>query len=173
MAPRPSSSRRRPAVIAVTASAAVLLAIPIDAVAQASDDLLLRAMVQNLGEVLNVSPLQAGDRESGADLNVYGTVTVRQNGPHRLQVLLTELHTSLGPGGREVVNDVFARVDDALILLGTETWVTLATGPGTPGLVHSVAFLVRWGPDAPRRPADALALPLSYQVVPLDDDGLK
>lgn len=143
---------------------------PIQAAAQSTGQTTVRAEVGSVGEVLDVSLLTPGAREPTADLNVHGTVTVRHNGPHRLQVTLSEPFTVPGPGGSPVVNDVFARVDGGLILLDTDTWVTVATGPATPGLTYPVAYFVAWGRNAPRRPEDATMLPLIYRVVPPAND---
>lgn len=159
---------RAPIVLLLAHSAVV--GMPATASAQVSEASPVRATVQNLGTVLAVSPLQPGAREAGGDLNVHGTVTVRQNGAHGLQVRLSEPHD---PQGRPAASDVFARVGDALILLDTEAWVTLAAGPGTPAMTHAVAYLVVWARNAPRRPADAVNVPLEYRVIPLDSDDTR
>lgn len=160
----------RAPIVLLLAHAAVVGGIPTTAGAQVSEVSPVRATVQNLGTILAVSPLEPGAREPGGDLNVHGTVTVRQNGAHGLQVRLVEPHN---PRGRPAASDVFARVGDALIPLDTDAWVTLATGPGTPAMTHAVAYLVVWARNAPRRPADALDLPLAYRVILLDADDTR
>jgi hypothetical protein len=124
------------------------------------------ANVASVGVVLAVSPLQSGPREPSGDLQVSGTVTVRQNGSFQLQVRLTTPFTTRD-GANTVVNEVLVRVPGgAWEPLGTGTWVTVATGPGTASTVTSVRYLIRWGPTSPKNPRPALSLPLEYQVVP-------
>ena len=126
----------------------------------------VRANVASVGVVLAVSPLQSGPREQSGDIQVGGTVTVRQNGPFLLQVRLTTPFTTRD-GANTVVNEVFARVPGrAWEPLGTGTWVTVATGSGTERTVTSVGYLIQWGPTSPKNPRSALSLPLEYQVVP-------
>lgn len=125
------------------------------------------AIVPSLGAVLAISSLATGDREPGGDLTVSGTVTTRQNGPYRLQVRLTQLFLDKETSAHPVLNQVFARLPSgSWQVLGTVTWVTIATGPGSASTVNSVAYRIQWGQGSTKNPQFALSIPVEYQVVP-------
>jgi hypothetical protein len=127
----------------------------------------ITAIVPSLGAVLAISPLVAGDREPGGDVNVSGTVTTRQNGPYRLQVRLTELFLDKETSAHPVLNQVLARLPSgSWQVLGTVTWVTIATGPGSASTVNPVAYLVQWGQGSTKNPQFAVSIPVEYRVVP-------
>lgn len=123
------------------------------------------AVIGSLGAVLGTSALSVGAREKTGDLNVHGTVTLRQNGPYLLQTRLTTPFTDKNKPS--VINTVAVKVPSGqFVTLGTSTWVTVAQGPGTPSQTKPVHFFITWGKSSSKDPKHAVTIPVEYRVVP-------
>lgn len=143
-----------------------VLAIPVGAQGSRINE--VTATVPSVGEVLALSPLSAGDRDQGGDLQVHGTVTTRHNGPYRLQVRhRTPFTDNSGRGGTQPVNQLQARQPNgSFATLGTVDWVTIATGPGAESSLNQVEFLIVWAQTSSKNPSLAVTIPVEYRVVP-------
>lgn len=123
------------------------------------------AVIGSLGQVLGTSSLAVGAREKSGDLNVHGTVTVRHNGPYRLEVRLSAPFTDKNKPN--VVNTVSVQTPTGTFLpLSTSTWVTAALGPGTASQTLPVHFFIAWGKSGSKDPKHAVTIPVQYRVVP-------
>ena len=124
--------------------------------------------IPSFGAILNTSPLVAGAREPSGDIYVSGTVTLRQNGPWRLQVKLTTPFVDMNGNKVKATNEVRVLLaNNTYATLGTTSWVTIATGPGTISTVKPVKYFILWGKSSAKNPALAVTIPVVYQVVPL------
>ncbi len=118
------------------------------------------ATVPLVGSVVSKSALVRGDREPTGDLWVNGTVNTTTNGPYRLQARLSTA----------IPDTVKAKSPPSMALTKLSTapgaWVTIVQGTAGINKVNQVSFLVVWGKNSPKKPADAEAIPVEYQIVP-------
>jgi hypothetical protein len=137
------------------------LALPATAGAQSIKTNTARISIPGLGKVVSKTPLQKTNRPpgSGGNLWVEGSVTTSHVGPYQLQV---KLATAIN----DTVKVYVPPSTTVLTKLSATTWTTIATGPGGTNKVNQVAFLIAWGKNSPKKPADAEAIPVVYQVAP-------
>jgi hypothetical protein len=128
-----------------------------------------RANLPSFGAILHTSALVAGTREATGNIYVSGTVTLRQNGPWRLQVKLTTPFVDKnGNGTIKATNEVRVLLaNNTYATVGTGAWVTIATGLGTLSTVKNVKYYIVWGKSSSKSPNLAVQIPVTYQVVPL------
>lgn len=127
------------------------------------------ASIPSFGAILNTSALVAGTRESTGNIYVSGSVTLRQNGPWRLQVKLTTPFVDKnGNGSVKATNEVRVLLaNNSYATVGTAAWVTIATGLGTISTTKPVKYYIVWGKGSAKNPALAVQIPVAYQVIPL------
>ena len=120
------------------------------------------------GSILTTEPLRTGAREPTGDLHVLGGVTVRFIGSWQVQVRLTAPFVeTTGNGKVKATNEVRVKLANGTwATVGTAAWVTVRTGTGTVSTAVPFDFLVVWGKSSAKSPATALAMPISYRVVP-------
>jgi len=152
----PLSPRRTISLLLVAA-----LGIPGWARAQSIKTNTAKITIPGLGKVVSMTPLKKTNRPpaTGGNLWVEGTVTTSHVGPYQLQA-------KLSVPINDTVKVYVPPSTTVLTKLSTTTWTTVATGPGGTNKVNQVAFLIAWGKNSPKKPADAEAIPVVYQVVP-------
>ena len=150
------ASQARPAILVLA-----LLTVALPALAQGQvgpKTNTVNASVPLVGMVVSKSPLVRGDREPTGDLWVNGTVTTTTNGAYKLQAKLNSA----------ITDTVKAKSPPSMALtkLSTTSWVTIVQGTAGINKVNPVTFLVVWGKNSAKRPQDAEAIPVVYQIVP-------
>ncbi|HEV8149849.1 MAG TPA: hypothetical protein VGP61_06650 [Gemmatimonadales bacterium] len=129
--------------------------------AQSSKTNTMKLSIAGLGKVVSKTPLKKTNRApgSGGNLWVEGSVTTSHVGPYQLQV-------KLGNPSNDTVKIYVPPSTTVLSKLSTTTWTTIAVGPGGTNKLNQVAYLIAWGKNSAKKPADAEAIPVVYQVVP-------
>lgn len=127
-----------------------------------------RASMPSYGMILGVSALSKGTREPTGNIYVLGNVTVRHNGPWRLQVKLTTPFVDKAGNKVKATNEVRVLLaNGSYATVTTGAWVTIHTGAGTLSIVKPVKYYIVWGQSSAKNPDLAVQIPVTYQVVPL------
>jgi len=136
----------------------VAAGLPAGAPAQVVKTNAVNATVPLVGMVVSKSALVRGDRDPTGDLWVNGTVNTTTNGSYQLQAKL----------GSVILDTVKVKSPPSMALtkLSTTGWVTIVQGTAGINKLNQVSFLVVWGKSSAKKPQDAEAIPVLYQVVP-------
>ena len=159
--------RRTRSTMIAAAAVALTALLPIAAHAQLLKTNTARTTMASFGAILATSNLTTGDREPTGNIYVLGNVTLRHNGPWKLQVKLTTPFVDMAGNKVKATNEVRVLLaNNTYATVGTAAWVTIATGTGTLSVVKPVKYYIVWGQSSSKSPNLAVQIPVAYQVVP-------